>query len=376
MKKYFLLALTLVATSVFAQDARYTIIIDAGSTGSRLHLFEHTTETEIPDIKDIFVAKDKTQPALATFAQHPENAGASLKKVLDDAVNELKKRNVAPEAVEVNVLATAGMRLLDPAAQHMIYANVQNYIQSHYTYKLGQIETIPGQLEGLYDWLDVNYLAKNFQQHVSTMGAIDLGGASLQIAFATEDANKSADQIKITIGKQLYHVFSKSFLGLGQDEARKLMNTENAAACYPIDYPINPGTAGLFNFNQCVENYYKILSNNHVAEEILPTTKQSFVAFSGVFYAYQFLGTETKPYKPLVDERTQSICNTTWEQLQKNYPTTAPVYLSAYCANSVYVSGLLYDSFKLQGEQLTVTDKIDNQEPAWPLGAMLYKLVQ
>jgi len=136
MKKHInlftMLLLFFLNSPVFAlvPASHYALIVDAGSTGSRLHLFEYTNESKIPVIHDLF--SESVKPGLSSYENNPQAAGVSLKKPLDDALAELKKRQVDPATVSLSVLATAGMRLLPEDKQTAIYNNVSLYIKSNY----------------------------------------------------------------------------------------------------------------------------------------------------------------------------------------------------------------------------------------------------
>jgi apyrase len=363
---------TSLANTAYANNLHYSIIVDAGSTGSRLHLFQYETGKGLPDMKEVF--SESVKPGLSSFAKNPEAAGESLKKLLDDVVISLKNQSIEPQAVSINVMATAGMRLLPADTQQAIYKNVKHYIQSNYTFSIDQIETVSGKMEGVYGWLDVNYLANNFQNKTATVGSIDMGGASTQIAFATQDTSKSDNEVTVKIGENTYRIFSKSFLGLGQDQALAAMNQHTAAdTCYPVNYPIN-GQMGSFNFTTCGSIYADVIHDHHVAEEIAPLAGQQFIVYSGSYYTYKFFGVDATPDQAIVEQRIQEVCSKSWEQLQQAYPTEAPKYLANYCANEVYFDNLFYGTYQLQGSQLKVTAKINQQDIDWSVGALLFKL--
>ena len=382
MKKLFASAILLsLSFTAFADTAdHYTIIVDAGSTGSRLHLFQYNTNASVPVINDIF--SESTKPGLSSFANDPQDSGASLKTLFDDAVNTMQAKNIDPKTVQVNVLATAGMRLLTDAQQKAIYANVTNYIQNTYPqFTIGHIETIPGKMEGVYAWLDVNYLfgALNYNQfNKSSAGIIDMGGASTQIAFATTpDKAWKDDEISMTINGQPYTVFSKSFLKLGQDQARNTMNgNAKAWSCYPLAYFYNDNDIGDYNFDNCHQVYDDIITQRQVVQQVPAIAKgQQFVAFSGVYYAYNFFKVDATPDQASVESSIRQVCNTGWDQMKKDYPNVPEKYLSSYCANATYIDDLLYGTYQLSGNQITVLNQIHDTDIDWPLGALLYSLI-
>jgi apyrase len=360
------------ATTAFADSQHYSIIVDAGSTGSKLHVYQYAKGEALPKVKDIL--SESVKPGLSSFANNPEAAGESLKNLLDDAVTVLKNAHVDPQTVSVNVLATAGMRLLPSDTQQAIYKSVKYYISSNYTFAIDHVETISGQMEGVYGWVDVNYLAKNFEANTKTLGTIDMGGASTQIAFETPNASKPEDKITVKIGQKTYTLFSKSFLGLGQDQALAVMNKNPAAnTCYPVNY-VSGSVSGDYHFTTCGSIYTDVIQQHHVTEEIVSVTGQQFIAYSGAYYNYHFLGADKTPDRAIVEQRIQSICTKSWEQLQQEYPQESPKYLANYCAHATYLDNLFYGAYQLQDSQLKVTTTIHEQDIDWALGALLVRL--
>jgi apyrase len=364
---------------VFASSLQYAVIIDAGSSGSRAHVFQYAKALPmipVPVIADLF--NKSTRPGLSSYANDPSAAGSSLKPILDASSDYLQAKGVNLAQVPVSVLATAGMRLLPADEQVAIYANVRSYIRANYAFSLSDqnVRTITGEQEGLFGWLDVNYLQKNFLHPPKTIGSIDMGGSSTQIAFATSDTSQPEKEIVLTINHTVYRVFSQSFLGLGQDQARKTMtNGSNPQDCYPAGYPSStPVFTGDFHLNGCTSNYNTMITDQNVAGRIIPTTNQLFIAYAGIYFNYSFFGILQTPTQEALLNQINTICMQSWSPLQLLYPNDP--FLSNHCANGTYFNDLLYNTYGLQGSQLTVTDTINGTGIDWTLGALLYNLVQ
>lgn len=380
MKKYTILVATLVSSLFSVAYADYKIFIDAGSSGSRLHLFQYSKGNAVPEIDDIFSASNKSP--LSSFVKNPQEAGKSLQKLIDDAAKELKARQANPNDVEINVLATAGMRFVDEEKQKEIYASVKDYIQnSDNHFQAGFVGTISGKMEAIYGWLDVNYLSGNFQNNGPTLGSIDMGGASTQIAFETQNNTRSDDTVSFKLNGKIYNVFAKSFLGLGQDKARDaILTNKNSGTCFPTGYPMNPSNEGHFDSVACGSLYTDVINSKKVAEEMLPLDKQLFVAFSGAYYTYNFLEVDKTPNQADLEKRISKVCTLSWPQLKAEYPNVADKYLSVYCSNAVYMDQLFYSTYQLHNDQLAVITKIKYKDKEkdidWTLGAMLFDLVK
>lgn len=350
----------------------YQMIIDAGSTGSRLHLFQYKKKPALPIINDIFSVSNKIP--LSSFADYPEHAGASLAPLFYEAENQLKNNNIPLDKVKVNILATSGMRMISMNKQDKIYKNISDFLKLNYDFRIGKIETITGKRESLYAWLDVNYLAKTFQNHTRSFGAIDMGGGSTQIAFETKDRSKPEDLITFKLNGQSYTVFAKSFSRLGLDQARSQMYLfSHYESCYPTGYDIGK-SLGDWNFAQCAAIYKQVINLNHVAEQMIPTVGQNFYAFSGAYYTYHFFDKNTP--KTTLDNRIQSICTKPWRELNIDFPQVENKHLAMYCSNAAYINDLFYNTYQLQENQLNFAHRINHHDIDWTLGALLYSLTR
>ncbi len=202
-----------------------------------------------------------------------------------------------------------------------------------------------------------------------------MGGASTQIAFVTTDTNRPDDEINITINHTAYHIFSHSFLELGQDQARKAISaTPSATNCYPNGYTVG-SQIGNFDFSTCSPIYTEMIQGHNIAKQMIPTEGQSFVAYAGIYYTYSFFNILKTPTQSALQSQINATCYQPWEALQRHYPSTSLAFLSSYCANAVYFDSLLYNTYQLQEYQLNVTNEINGTGIDWTLGALLYSLL-
>lgn len=379
MKNYLialcLLILFISAPSV-AAPSRYIIVVDAGSTGSRLHLFQYVNDKKLPLIIDVY--SGKSAPGLSDFANNPEAAGDSLKNMLDEATVELQKNHIDPHKVAINIYGTGGLRILPQSTQNAIYANVISTIQNQYEFSIGNIKTITGKLEGIYGWLDINYLLKTFDTDTdTTRGSIDMGGASAQIAFSNPTSFHAEDEEMLTINGKTYNIFSKSFLGIGLIQAISEINSYPfASSCYPADYAFANNDRGSFNFAACDFLYSYLITKHQVAQQVPSLDNHNFIAYSGIYYTDNFFNVGKTPTHETMSYRIQSMCNKPWDQLVNEHPEISEKYLALYCAFGVHLTDLLYNIYQLQGSQITVTNRINQEEIDWPLGALLYSLLK
>ncbi|CAI4059818.1 hypothetical protein N7582_001466 [Saccharomyces uvarum] len=302
---------------------RFGIVIDAGSSGSRIHVFKwqdpesllhaenQDSESTLQSVPHIHQESDwtfKMNPGLSSFEKIPQEAYKShIKPLLDFA------KDIIPEShwsnCPVFIQATAGMRLLPQDKQSAILENLCQGLKHSSEFLIkdcsSQIQVIDGETEGLYGWLGLNYLYghfNNYNPQVSkhfTFGFMDMGGASTQIAFAPHDEDqieKHRDDIasiflrSVNGDLQKWDVFVSTWLGFGANQARRrylaqLINTlpENTNdyddddfhtktlndPCMPrgstTDFEFKDTTfqiVGSGNYEQCTKSIYPLLLKN------------------------------------------------------------------------------------------------------------------
>ena len=306
---------------------RYGIIFDAGSSGTRLHIYrwldskiarqkasEHQLQS-LPVLETKTKWTKKIHPGISTFGDRPDRIGPDH---LEDLYEQARK--IIPDdsfaETPVFLLATAGMRLLPEYQRNQILAEICSYTQSHTKFLLPNcdvhIKVIPGEVEGLYGWVAANYLLGGFdapKEHAHgrdhhTYGFLDMGGASAQIAFApnTTEALRHADDLKLMRLRTVdgtaaeYRVFTTTWLGFGVNEARRRYVESLQKASGAIDSKIlqdpclpaglsttvkgdiflpdtdtvngqNPYLNGTGQFDECLTRTLPLLEKDHICED-------------------------------------------------------------------------------------------------------------
>ena len=158
----------------------YAVVLDAGSTGSRVlgFTFFHSPVTGNLVLEDELWHEIK--PGLSSFATDPKAGADTISELLEMAKARVpeSKRSSTP----VTLKATAGLRLL-PADQSkaLLDSVTQRLEQSGFDNKgVG----IASELEeGVFGWVTVNYLLDQLHNPRKSYVALDLGGGSTQITF-------------------------------------------------------------------------------------------------------------------------------------------------------------------------------------------------
>eukprot|EP00475_Leptophrys_vorax_P024160 TRINITY_DN33273_c0_g1_i5.p1 TRINITY_DN33273_c0_g1~~TRINITY_DN33273_c0_g1_i5.p1 ORF type:complete len:391 (-),score=17.70 TRINITY_DN33273_c0_g1_i5:11-1183(-) len=228
--------------SMLAAEEKYAVIIDAGSTGSRIHVYKFNSKLELLEIGgdlELFVA---IKPGLSSYREDAKGAADSLRQLIDKALD------VVPESVRsrtpIRVGATAGLRLLPGDMSKNILEAVRVMLRDYpFSFTPDAVKILDGADEGSFAWVTVNYLLGHLGQDLSkTVGVVDLGGGSVQMTYAVADAvaSKAPEGYvrKLSGLGKTYNVYVHSYLGFGLMAARaqvlKALPADSAGhACLP-----------------------------------------------------------------------------------------------------------------------------------------------
>ncbi|OWB81396.1 hypothetical protein B5S33_g13 [[Candida] boidinii] len=232
----------------------YGIVIDSGSSGSRLQVYRwENPESLQKNVKDKKVARSiikvvqesdwtyKTTPGLSSFANNPDDVWDDhFEPLIEYAEKIIPKKHHSTTPIYVQ--ATAGMRLISESARNKILKKTCKSIKHKSKFYLPNceehVQVIDGETEGIYGWLALNYLKGTLNDYDSslkvteheTYGFMDMGGASTQIAFVPKDeeaVTKYRDDLytlnlrNIDGSLQEWPIFVSTWLGFGANEARR-----------------------------------------------------------------------------------------------------------------------------------------------------------
>lgn len=237
----------------------YIVIIDAGSKGSRVYVYNYldtgylfknklldkkiegiTASGKLPYVHREERWVKKVRPGLSAFqskvtGRNTEEASEIIGHKYLSKLLKRAKRIVPKDQWSRTPLflhATAGMRLLEKKDQQTILDATCRYIQKSSSFYVpdchSHVNIIGGDEEGLYGWLAVNYLSESLVKDGKLHGLLDLGGASTQLTFRPKDDElkdhkKHMMTVKLGTAGQTspdmqMQVYSKSFLGYGLHE--------------------------------------------------------------------------------------------------------------------------------------------------------------
>ncbi|KAL2023964.1 hypothetical protein VTK56DRAFT_199 [Thermocarpiscus australiensis] len=301
---------------------RWGVILDAGSSGTRLHIYrwkdpekaiKGASREQLRSLPKLMTEKEwtkKIRPGISTFGDKVADVGPEhLQYLIDHALDIIPEDKI--KDTPIFLMATAGMRLLPQVQQAALTREICSYLRRNTEFSLPDcdlhIQVIKGETEGLYGWIATNYLLGGFDhpdehQHGKghhTYGFLDMGGASAQIAFAPNatEARKHANDLKLLRLRTLdgspaeYRVFTATWLGFGVNQAREsyvknleeqyaISGTELPDPCLPkglrttLDgdqvHETKPGEATLIGtgaFDECLKRTYPLLGKDKPCED-------------------------------------------------------------------------------------------------------------
>ena len=138
---------------------------------------------------------------------------------------------------------------------------------------------------------------------LDTVGTLDLGGASTQIAFIPSgEPYHGEGAANLTLFGVPYFLYAESFLGYGVDQARFRLNasvpvqgSEHLDPCIQDGYrsPFGAGElVGTGNAAECsgmMGNLLNITDGSFIDGSSIPTLRGTFYAFSGIYHFFMVI---------------------------------------------------------------------------------------
>ncbi|GAB6039571.1 hypothetical protein [Endothiovibrio diazotrophicus] len=228
------------------------VIYDAGSSGTRLYLYEQRAEGWLEhEGPKVSALADPVREIRGKRWQDAEAVTDEVVAALDGIVKDGPPGKEGRPAwqgfdwparcdlLSASVYATAGMRIAEyenRARSEALWRTLRKKLAA----KVGRsvalnTRTLSGYEEGLYAWLSAWK-----QTGDERIGIVEMGGASAQITFPCPDCDITRDAVKsVVVDGRPIRLYSYSFLGLGQDEAPKSLGLPQAC-----DYGVGHATPG------------------------------------------------------------------------------------------------------------------------------------
>ncbi|XP_067858147.1 ectonucleoside triphosphate diphosphohydrolase 4-like [Heptranchias perlo] len=468
LEKYMARIEDMEATDTNNAELNYGVVIDCGSSGSRVFVYFWPRHNGNPhDLLDIRQMKDKNRkpvvkklkPGISTLASSPDKATDYLRPLLSFAAGHVPvaKHKETP----LYILCTAGMRLLPESQQGAILEDLYTDVPVEFDFLFSEshAEVISGKQEGVYAWIGINFVLGRFD-HIEndedarvavtvssnpnqgpvirkrTVGILDMGGASVQIAyevtnpvtFVSPEQEEAAKNVlaEFNLGcdvqhtEHVYKVYVTTFLGFGGNYARQryedliFNNTTTtnrllgqrmgmgAEAPY-LDPCLSVETAdiiqkdgqtlhlkGAGNFDECCKQIKPFLNKGTETNASLNGAYQSpidfynseFYGFSEFYYCTEDvlrMGGQYDAVKYI--KAARDYCATKWTTLKERFDfnlfsSHADLHRLRYqCFKSAWMHEVLHSGFNFPADysNLKTAQLVYDKEIQWTLGAILYK---
>uniref|UniRef100_A0A0K0CV53 Nucleoside-diphosphatase uda-1 n=1 Tax=Angiostrongylus cantonensis TaxID=6313 RepID=A0A0K0CV53_ANGCA len=381
----------------------FAVIFDAGSTGTRLHLYRYVHSTDQNGLP--FKVEEETfrevSPGLSSYSHDPPGASESIRSLI-----QIAHETIPPfmwDKTPITLKATAGLRLLPgDMADDILDAVEREIVNSGFFAVPNGVGIMSGSDEGIYSWLTLNLLLNVFYSDdvklpyfpdaSRTVAAFDLGGGSTQLTFWPVDQrifeHHSEYRRDIEFFGHRMQLFTHSFLGNGLVAAR--LNTllhitgdeaevkhELGTPCMPSDFRLQDWEYALrkwtisgmqtYSFNACYDNARQFVAYSDVMK--LPTLQGKMIYLFSYFFDRGLNAELVKEHSggavKLVDFKVaaEKACSRTKEELRGSH------WLPWLCHDLTYIYSLLHDGYGFGDTQpFYLAKKLKGMEVAWAQG--------
>ncbi|XP_038022959.2 ectonucleoside triphosphate diphosphohydrolase 4 isoform X2 [Anas platyrhynchos] len=448
------------ATDTNNPNLNYGIVVDCGSSGSRIFVYCWPRHNGNPhDLLDIKQMRDKNRkpvvmkikPGISEFANSPEKVSDYISPLLSFAAEHVPRAK--HKETPLYILCTAGMRILPESQQKAILEDLLTDIPVHFDFLFSDshAEVISGKQEGVYAWIGINFVLGRFEHtddedeaivevHVPgsenkeaifrkrTVGILDMGGVSTQIAYEVPKTEEVAKNLlaEFNLGcdahqtEHVYRVYVATFLGFGGNAARqryedslftstvlknRLLGKEIGMTsdapyldpCLPLDAQDeihqNGQTMylrGTGDFNLCREIIQPFMNKtnetqtslNGVYQPAVHFQNSEFYGFSEFYYCTEDVLRVGGDYNAAkFTKAAKDYCATKWSVLRERfdrglYASHADLHRLKYqCFKSAWMYEVFHSgfSFPVSYNSLKTALQVYDKEVQWTLGAILYR---
>ncbi|VVA96409.1 unnamed protein product [Arabis nemorensis] len=396
----------------------YAVIFDAGSSGSRVHVYCFDQNLDLVPLGNELELFLQLKPGLSAYPNDPRQSANSLVSLLDRAEASVPRELRSKTPVRVG--ATAGLRALGHKTSENILQAVRELLKDRSRLKTeaNAVTVLDGTQEGSYQWVTINYLLRTLGKPYSdTVGVVDLGGGSVQMAYAIseEDAATAPKPVEgedsyvkeMYLKGRKYFLYVHSYLHYGLLAARaeilkvsEVSNNPCIVSGFDGSYKYggkafkataSPSGASLDECRRVAINALKV--NESLCTHMKCTfggvwnggggggQKNMFVA--SFFFDRAAEAGFVDPAQPVAkvqpldfEKAANQACSMKMNEGKSKFPHVEEDNLPYLCLDLVYQYTLLVDGFGLKPSQtITLVKKVKYGdyavEAAWPLGSAI-----
>lgn len=392
-------------------QTQYVIVIDAGSSGSRIHVYPYIRgKGPLIELKRGEDFQKKLKPGLSSYTDpddttHPlADATKGIGGLLELAREQVPANQRA--STPVFLYATAGMRKVQqdhPKETEQCMEIVRDTIQaSEFMFQRDWAQIITGIDEGLYGWVTANYLNQYLSGHevdAQSTGVLEMGGESVQLTFIPSESSMKfipKDKLRpLKLGNTEFQVFTYSWMGVGMESVQGKhdeANSGKSTPCY-IQGVTREGDNSLHgqswegagDFDKCVESLKPFAKasdkctgvNDAMMNCILDGTMIPKIKYEQLYYIENFLytGSDLNPshngadYYKDITQKGKEFCSWTKDEVMEKYPDMSDFNLKKTCFGLAWINVLLDVGFGLNDyTRFEVVREVEGGDIDWAMG--------
>uniref|UniRef100_A0A8C4NFB1 Ectonucleoside triphosphate diphosphohydrolase 5b n=1 Tax=Eptatretus burgeri TaxID=7764 RepID=A0A8C4NFB1_EPTBU len=371
---------------------RFHVLVDAGSTGTRLHVFAFRSDAADGNLEFLHERFLSLEPGLSTYAKEPEKCVGPLRELLAFA-----QRHVPPpqwSRTPLALLATAGLRLLPTHRAHALLEQVRReFLHSPFIVNNDSVAIMNGSDEGFLAWLSINFLKGTLKKPFhESLGILDLGGGSTQICFHTQhketihSAPEGFVQL-VQVSGASFTLYCPSYLGLGLMSARlAVLGGADSARAENLTNPCLPkGYNGEWRYGS---TSYMLLGPREEERQggyeacfesmkalVERKTHRTMEAPHVHFYAFSYYFDRAMDTSMIEGEAGRNLSIWEFNKKAKETCNQKDPKHPFLCMDLTYIAVLLLHGFNFASDTIIqIAKKVNSVETGWALGAALRHL--
>nr|XP_043625742.1 probable apyrase 7 [Erigeron canadensis]XP_043625748.1 probable apyrase 7 [Erigeron canadensis] len=221
------------------QSTRYFVVLDCGSTGTRVFVYQastnHQKDGNLPILLKLIpedlqtrpssqsgraYKRRETEPGFDKLVRNITGLNQAINPLLDWAKKQIPEH--AHKTTSLFLYATAGVRRLPTSDSDWLLDNAWTIMKnSSFVCEREWVKIISGKEEAYFGWIALNYHTRMLgaSPKKETYGALDLGGSSLQVTFESNDYANNETSLNLSIGPVNHHLSGYSLAGYGLNDA-------------------------------------------------------------------------------------------------------------------------------------------------------------
>ncbi|MBP6218608.1 MAG: hypothetical protein KA436_08485 [Oligoflexales bacterium] len=373
--------------------SEYALMIDAGSTGTRLHIFEISVKNKQPKVKEIKANRNEITTRNGPLHQLAEKMD---KDEVENYLNVLfstaqkvliKTRGLTKDAlkkVPVYLRATAGVRALVDEDKNRLLRLVSSVMEQSGFQSRGAA-VLSGQEEAVYAWLSTNDALGRLEQGADqTLGIIEMGGGSLQVAFSPKTNDWDNEELKrffteIKVGDKSYPIYAFSYENLGQKQAIKTICESDTTNACQVNCALSKNSLG--DYHLCQKYFSEQLNKDHKCSPHCGLNgmyqgihQGDWIGLSNINHLSREMDVELINVESL-EKAGRDFCQKPYKELKELYPKLKDRFQEFYCVTTAYLSSILFgdheafDGIGLDAHSgLKNLNQTNTEESSWARG--------